>query len=529
MDLWKYREWTVDQTCQYLREEGLGEWQAIFRDNNISGVTLQYLTEQHLKDMGIRQIGDRLKILDSIRKLWQITAQGKVFNDPIHGHIELHPLLIKIIDTPQFQRLRNIRQLGGAYFVYPGASHNRFEHSLGVAYLAGELVDALSRRQPELQISPRDILCVQIAGLCHDLGHGPFSHLFDGKFIPKARPGVNWKHEDATVKMLDHLVERNNLREAMEQYGLELPRDLDFIKEMIHPKALTRGAPWPHNGRGQEKSFLYEIVSNSTNGIDVDKFDYFARDSHHLGIQNNFDHRRFLKFARVCEVDGQRHICSRDKEKDNLIDMFHTRTGLYRRACYHRVTDLIQIMISDAFLKADEFIQIEGSGGKMFKLSTAIDDMEAYTKLTDDVFEQILHSTSADLRPAREILERIRSRHFYVLLGEIQAEMPSSTEMLSRWKQEWAGTRLNPEDFEVADSTMTYGIQDKEPIEPIKSMYFYRKRNPTKAFTFPGDKIIRVYWKKTTNQDTAKRQFVQWCEINRYTIRELGGTPEEHN
>ncbi|KAM9501650.1 deoxynucleoside triphosphate triphosphohydrolase SAMHD1-like [Clarias gariepinus] len=55
----------------------------------------------------------------------------KVFNDPIHGHIELHPLLVRIIDTPQFQRLRNIKQLGGAYFVFPGASHNRFEHSIG--------------------------------------------------------------------------------------------------------------------------------------------------------------------------------------------------------------------------------------------------------------------------------------------------------------------------------------------------------------------------------------------------------------
>lgn len=55
----------------------------------------------------------------------------QVFNDPIHGHIEMHPLLVRIIDTPQFQRLRYIKQLGGTYYVFPGASHNRFEHSLG--------------------------------------------------------------------------------------------------------------------------------------------------------------------------------------------------------------------------------------------------------------------------------------------------------------------------------------------------------------------------------------------------------------
>ncbi|CAG6021537.1 unnamed protein product [Menidia menidia] len=77
--------------------------------------------------------------------------------------MELHPLLVKIIDTPQFQRLRDIKQLGGCYRVYPGASHNRFEHSIGVAYLAGELAKSLRSRQRELKIDDRDILCLQIA------------------------------------------------------------------------------------------------------------------------------------------------------------------------------------------------------------------------------------------------------------------------------------------------------------------------------------------------------------------------------
>ncbi|XP_064175954.1 deoxynucleoside triphosphate triphosphohydrolase SAMHD1-like [Anguilla rostrata] len=70
----------------------------------------------------------------------------KIFNDPIHGSIEMHPYLVRIIDTPEFQRLRYISQLGTVYFVYPGSSHNRFEHSIGVAHLAGELVQALNRQ-----------------------------------------------------------------------------------------------------------------------------------------------------------------------------------------------------------------------------------------------------------------------------------------------------------------------------------------------------------------------------------------------
>ncbi|XP_046895374.1 deoxynucleoside triphosphate triphosphohydrolase SAMHD1-like isoform X2 [Hypomesus transpacificus] len=380
----------------------------------------------------------------------QFNVQGKVFNDPIHGLVPMHPLLVRIIDTPQFQRLRYIKQLGGACYVYPGASHNRFEHSIGVSHLAGRLVKELKDHQPELQITCRDFLCVQIAGLCHDLGHGPFSHLFDGMFMPKVclesekkekegqvggegeegkkeeedevdrrKKMKKWKHEKASVTMFYHLVKQNNLEDVMKQHGLVLPIDRVFIEEQIAGPIDPTIVEWPYEGRTVEKSFLYEIIANKRNGVDVDKWDYFARDSYYLGLQSNFDHDRYIKFARVCKVDGESQICTRDKEVDNLYDMFHTRFSLHRRAYQHRVVEVIQLMIRDALVEANPFILIEGSGGGMFRMSEAIDDMEAYTKLTDHVFEQILHSPSTDLDKARKILERITHRHLYKCVGQI--------------------------------------------------------------------------------------------------------------
>ncbi|XP_054651195.1 deoxynucleoside triphosphate triphosphohydrolase SAMHD1 isoform X1 [Dunckerocampus dactyliophorus] len=540
-----YSQWGVEETCQYLREEGLGEWQIVFREHKLTGAELRYLKREDLEKIGIKLLGDQLRILHSLRKLWHIQEcpqTNKVFNDPIHGHVELHPLLVKIIDTPQFQRLRNIKQLGGTYFVFPGASHNRFEHSIGVGYLAGQLVKALNERQPELLITHRDILCVQIAGLCHDLGHGPFSHMFDAKFIPKARPDITWKHEKASIDMFDHLVNSNNLKPLMEQHGLCLPEDLDFIKELFAGPLTTNPGQvenWAYKGRPKDKSFLYEIVANKRNGIDMDKWDYFARDCYHLGIQNNSDYRRFLKFVRVCEEDGQKLICTRDKEVGNLYEMFHTRNCLHKRAYQHRVGNIIETMINEAFLKADKHIQIPGSGGKMFTLSTAIDDMEAYTKLTDHVFEQILHSSTSELAEARQILQNILLRRLYRFVGQTQSEKP--LEVTQKRIDEWEralpnsvpltgplGVTLQPEDFVVSVIHMDYGMKNENPID---NMRFYCKTDPTKAIQISkeqvsrllpecfAEQLIRVYYKKADDKclHAARKHFVQWCINNNFS------------
>ena len=106
----------------------------------------------------------------------------KTIYDPIHGYIHMSGNCLNIIDSVYFKRLQNIKQTGLLYHVFPGATHTRFEHSLGVAYLGEKLMVNLMHKQPHLKITPRMIEMVKIAGLCHDLGHGPFSHMFDNLF-----------------------------------------------------------------------------------------------------------------------------------------------------------------------------------------------------------------------------------------------------------------------------------------------------------------------------------------------------------
>ncbi|XP_057637424.1 deoxynucleoside triphosphate triphosphohydrolase SAMHD1 isoform X2 [Chionomys nivalis] len=542
--------WDVEDVCSFLEGEGFREKQVLdsFRDRNITGSFLPFLDESLLENLGVSSLEEKKKMIACIQKLSQSHIElMKVFNDPIHGHIEFHPLLIRIIDTPQFQRLRYIKQLGGGYYVFPGASHNRFEHSLGVGYLAGYVVRALAEKQPELQISERDMLCVQIAGLCHDLGHGPFSHMFDGRFMPLARPDRNWKHEQGSVDMFDHLVTSNNLKPIMKNYGLVPEEDIPFIKEQIwgpDQRTPIKDSLWPYKGRPVKKSFLYEIVANKRNGIDVDKWDYFARDCHHLGIKNNFDYKRYVMFSRVCEVEDNKggckmkHICTREKEVGNLYDMFYTRNSLHRRAYQHKISNLIDIMIKEAFIKADPYVEIIGAGGTKCRISTAIDDMEAFTKLTDNIFLEILNSTDPRLSEARSILRNIERRDLYKYLGETQpnGQHKIRKEEYEQLPQDIVNTKpdvhleaqLKAEDFIVDVLNMDYGMEDKNPIDHV---LFYSKNNTRQAVKISkeqvsqllpqkfAEQLIRVYCKKKDRKSlyAARQHFIQWCADKDFT------------
>ena len=158
---------------------------------------------------------------------------SKTIFDPIHGNITIDPTIRQIIDTPEYQRLRSIKQLGSCYYVFPGASHNRFEHSIGVSYLVGYELETIKRKQPELKISDRQVLLMKIAGLCHDLGHGCFSHAFEDTFLHrifKTKEPDDPKllyHEYRSCMIIKHIIKKYNINITDEE--------IDMIQKLIEP------------------------------------------------------------------------------------------------------------------------------------------------------------------------------------------------------------------------------------------------------------------------------------------------------
>ncbi|KAK0062608.1 deoxynucleoside triphosphate triphosphohydrolase SAMHD1 [Biomphalaria pfeifferi] len=354
-----------------------------------------------------------------------------MFNDPVHGHIELNEACQLIVDTKEFQRLRDIKQLGFVDFVFPGATHTRFEHALGSYHLAGIFVRRLRDYQNDITITDTDILCVEIAALCHDIGCGPFSALFSKKFIPGLIEN-NSKLRQRNKLMFEHMLKENQLEDKLKEKFNINPTDLIFIKELIDGYKATGSTMWPYEGRKEKQAFLFEIVQNLRNGIDVCKFDYMARDSQNLGISNNFDFRRYMEFARVMEVDGEKQICNKDKEVGNLYNMFFTRYNLHKFAYQHPVVCGIDEMVLDVLKACNEEKQtlVRINTGEELTMAACLDfenqqNQSGYTRLTDGILFSLRNSDCSKT----ELIERLYSRDLYKCVFESR---PMSKDCLNK-------------------------------------------------------------------------------------------------
>ncbi|WP_405296117.1 HD domain-containing protein [Methanobrevibacter sp.] len=243
-----------------------------------------------------------------------MSDKKKFIRDSVYGDIRLSKFEVEIMDMPQFQRLRRIKQLGLISLIYPGATHTRFEHCIGTMNLGSKLAE-------ELDLSDYDIELIRASGLLHDIGHGPFSHVSEGV--------LSVPHEELSK----YVITKTSMKDLLEE-KFDVNRIVDII-----------------NGKGH----LGPIISGE---LDVDRMDYLLRDSHNTGVSYG-------------KIDYERLITNLKLEDGLILDIkgvqaaegaLVSRYFMYPSVYQHHTTRIVNSMFRRALKKTiDEGIIDEKS------------------------------------------------------------------------------------------------------------------------------------------------------------------------
>ena len=283
--------------------------------------------------------------------------------DPIHDFIRVYKHELSIIDNPIFQRLRRIRQLSGAHLTYPAAQHTRFEHSLGVMHIASQAGNALHEKGI---IKLDDIEILRLSGLLHDIGHGPFSHLFE---------------EIIQEKKISH-----------EAFGKEiiLKSEIgDNLSKNGYDKKLVTKIAF-----GDSKfQYLNEIVSGA---LSADMMDYLLRDGYFTGAEHaKIDHKRITQSLDV----HKKKLALERSALYSFESMMHSRYQMFKAVYFHKTVRAAEVMLLEALrLSDDEF------GFTTF-------DLHEFVNLTDEyVLSTLISSKSTKLKRARQFAHDYQNR-----------------------------------------------------------------------------------------------------------------------
>ena len=304
--------------------------------------------------------------------------------DPIHVFVRLDSEERRVLDSRPFQRLRHIHQLALTYLVYPGATHKRFEHSLGVMELASRVFDVVTKqgnvtdpvRKLLKQLGSNDKLrywrrVLRMAALCHDVGHLPFSHAAEKELLPKG-----WDHEKLTRKIVSS--------DAMKSIW-------SSITPPLRPEDIEKLAVGPKNATDLEftdwETILAEIIVGDAFG--VDRMDYLLRDSHHTGVAyGKFDHYRLVDTLRILpqsnEGEGLQEPALGVEEGGihSAEALMLARYFMYSQVYFHPVRRIYDIHLKD-FLK-------EWLDAGVFST-----DLEGHLRMTDNEVTAVLREAAA--------------------------------------------------------------------------------------------------------------------------------------
>ena len=380
-------------------------------------------------------------VLDRLKSGAHPTGGPKVFNDPVWGTIELLPWEVLLLDSPLVQRLRGVRQLGLAHYVYPGAGHDRLEHARGVVEASERMLSRLARNaknrslygsvdQAIPQLCDDDHYVIRLAALLHDLGHGPFSHaiepLIEQRYAAEFKALANCARTTfegvAGVSVSEAIAVLLVLSGAMDAVlnhpSFKFPKSKEDLAVRLVARIIGARSHL-------SASYLSGVVSGP---VDADKLDYMARDGHHAGLSVGLDTDRLLSKLEVITITPEnvpprlQELKARAEasEQRRIYDMGISMSGigayeqmivgrvvLYDRLYYHQ-----KVRAADAM--AQRLVQVaEAERGSAFSIR------DLFLDVSDDTMVEVLGGRLAtpEMRGggerAGELARRIRERRLY--------------------------------------------------------------------------------------------------------------------
>lgn len=357
-----------------------------------------------------------------------------IISDPIFGFIEIaEGLLTALVRHPYFIRLTRLKQLGPTFYVYPGAMHTRFQHSVGALHLVSLALSSLQEKG--VRISPEEREGVEAAMLLHDIGHGPMSHAMEHAFIS----GI--EHEEISLLL-------------MQRINKEMEGKLDMALQIYR--------------NNYPRHFLHELVCSQ---LDMDRLDYLSRDSFFTGVkEGNIGVARIIKMLNVKDD----RLVVEQKGIYTIENYLITRRLMYWQVYLHKTSMAAQEILLMATRRAQE---LERNGMELpctpdldFFLRNEVDGtfaqahpewLDHFTALDDSDVETALKqwSRSSD-RVLALLATDYTDRHLFKALS---IDHPVSSEQMARMRKEMAGI------LHITEEEATYFVRNKETDQMLYS------------------------------------------------------------
>jgi uncharacterized protein len=411
----------------------------------------------------------------------------RIYRDPVHNIIRLRTdtdegrLMVRLVDSEEFQRLRRIKQLGLALYTYQGAEHSRFTHSIGVLHLITRVLDKLGEKHA---IKEEDRTAVRAAALLHDVGHGAFSHVMEKV--------LGFHHEDFTVEAVSS--GETEIGRALREYSNELPgRVASVIEGKFQPFALA------------------QLVSSQ---LDVDRMDYLLRDSLMTGAKYGlYDLEWIINALAIDEENDRIYVTARGTYA--VEEYLQARYYMFRQVYYHRTLRSAEAVLRSILKRA---LELFADGKQIWHApDTAFEKLLKKEKLTlsnhleiDD--SDVLYHVKQWRNSTDEILRDLSNRFIgRRLFKAIDLDMPKEerAEFLSAAREAVRESGFNPD---------YYFIEDHAGDVPYYS--YYTAGAEPKARIYVEDGYARPRIREITEVSEAVRGLTRGYQIHRVCFPE---------